>query len=410
MKSNWKSLLLYASIVAVLAQIYICPSPDSVFVVSAGVICLELILIHGNSIAPFPFILLSGALCAALRTGLVLLSGGDAMQTLLSTCTFYGIFALLAQIFRFSRISAGKTMWKIGILCCFDAVSNAAELFILRQLTVTTVQLILLTTLVRGVFVWVMDVFYRRRTLYILQDEHQKRYARLNHLAASIRADAFYLSKVTEELSDLVKDSYTMYETAADPSVAQEALSLSRRSHEIHKDCARVISGLQTLTKDIEHEHMLHLRDIFRIMQDSTVRQQDITDKNLTVTFLCTGDIEIQHYYSVFTILNNLISNSVDACGTDGTIDVRAVVSEEAVTFSVTDNGRGIEADVLPYIFGAGFSTKFNPQTGESADGIGLCHVKNVTDRLGGTIDVASDEETTFTVCLPIRQLNEEER
>lgn len=32
MKSHWKLYVLYALIVAVLGQIYICPSPDSVFV------------------------------------------------------------------------------------------------------------------------------------------------------------------------------------------------------------------------------------------------------------------------------------------------------------------------------------------------------------------------------------------
>lgn len=403
MKSDRKTLLLYTLMVAVLAQVYIDPAPGSAFVISAGVICMELLILAQSRLPLLPFIALSGIAAAALRTILVALSGGTYIQTLYSTLVFYGVFALLVRLSRFGQ-RPSKLLIQIGMLCVFDFISNFAELFVLRQLSVSSVRMILVTALARGILVWVMYTFYRRQTLYIIQEEHQKRYARLNQLAASIHSEAFYLSKAADDLSSLVKDSYEMYETADDPQISQTALALSRRSHEIRKDCTRVISGLQALTEDIEQEQALHLRDIFRIMQDSTVRQQEIVDKNLTVTFDCTGDTEIENYYDIFTILNNLISNSVDACGTNGRIDVRASVDDDMLTLTVSDDGCGIEEDVLPFIFGAGFSTKFDQKTGEASSGIGLCHVKNVTDLLGGTVEVTSDEITTFTVRIPIGQ------
>ncbi|WP_394272407.1 sensor histidine kinase [Butyricicoccus sp.] len=402
MKSNRKLYVLYALIVAVLGQIYICPSPDSVFVVSAGVICLELVLLHGTNFHPFAFTVLTGALTAVLRALLVLSSGGNAVQSLYSTFTFYFVFAMLVQASRLMQLPQSKTLCKIAVMCCFDAVSNVAELLLLRQLSVSGIQLILLTALVRAVLVWVMHVFYSRQTLYIVQEEHQKRYARLNQLAASIHSEVFYLSRTADDLEALVRDGYAMYESAEDPQVSQAVLALSNRTHEIQKDCDRVISGLQTLTDEIEHEHTLHLHDIFRILQDSTVRRQEMTDKNISISFSCAGDAEIEHYFDIFTILNNLISNSVDACGTDGHIDVRAAVSEDTLTLTVSDDGSGIEDDLLPLLFRPGFSTKFDPQTGKASDGIGLCHVKNAVDRTGGTIEVASGETTVFTVRLPL--------
>lgn len=403
MKFNWKTFLLYALAVAVLAQIYISPATNSVFVLSAGVICLELMLLRPIKFPFFPFLLTAGGMAAVLRALLVALSGGAWLQACYATLIFYWIFALLVQLSHFRKIEI-NVLAQICILCVFDIVSNAAELAILGQISIKNIQMIVVTALLRGIIVWILDTCHRRQTLYILQEEHQKRYARLNQLAASIHAEAFYLSKSADNLNQLVKDSYAMYETATDPQISQAALTLSLQSHEIRKDCTRVISGLQLLTEEIEQEHALHLCDILRIMQDSTVRQREITDKNLTVTFDCIGDAEIKNYYDIFTILNNLISNSVDACGTDGEIAVRAVAAADAITFTVTDNGSGIEEDVLPFIFGAGFSTKFNHRTGEASSGIGLSHVKSVTDLLGGTIDVTSGDTTTFTVRIPTRQ------
>ena len=402
MKSHWKLYVLYALIVAVLGQIYICPSPDSVFVVSAGVICLELVLLHGIDIHPFAFTVTSGVMTAVLRALLVLVSGGNVLQSLYSTFTFYFVFAVLVQVSRLMQLPQSRTLFKIAVMCCFDAVSNTVELLLLRQLSVRGVQLILLTALTRALLIWVMHVFYSRQTLYIVQEEHQKRYARLNQLAASIHSEVFFLSQTSDDLEALVRDGYAMYETAEDPQVSQNALALSNRAHKIRKDCDRVISGLQTLTDDIEHEHTLHLHDIFRILQDNTVRGQEMADKNISISFSCTGDAEIEQYFSIFTILNNLISNSVDACGTNGHIDVHAEASEDTLTLTVSDNGSGIEEDLIPLLFHPGFSTKFDPQTGEAASGIGLCHVKNAVDRMGGTIDVTSGETTIFTIRLPL--------
>ena len=71
------------------------------------------------------------------------------------------------------------------------------------------------------------------------------------------------------------------------------------------------------------------------------------------------------------------------------------------VVVSVTDNGAGIPADILPKIFQPFFTTK---PTGEGT-GLGLSLSYDIiTKGHGGTIEVESAEggETTFTVRLPI--------
>jgi signal transduction histidine kinase len=64
---------------------------------------------------------------------------------------------------------------------------------------------------------------------------------------------------------------------------------------------------------------------------------------------------------------------------------------------SVIDNGPGIAADKLPKIFEPLFTTK------SFGVGLGLPTVRQLVEKHGGTIDVASEMDvgTTFTVWLP---------
>ncbi|MGB3606577.1 sensor histidine kinase [Psychroserpens sp.] len=69
--------------------------------------------------------------------------------------------------------------------------------------------------------------------------------------------------------------------------------------------------------------------------------------------------------------------------------------------FSITDNGIGIPLDKQDQIFEM-FKTLEN-NTGKSSTGIGLSTVKNLVEKLGGTISVASavNQGSTFTFTMP---------
>jgi signal transduction histidine kinase len=98
----------------------------------------------------------------------------------------------------------------------------------------------------------------------------------------------------------------------------------------------------------------------------------------------------------------NLVLNGLQAIAKDGTVTVRALVEESAVTgrrlvrIDVIDDGLGIPADVRASIFEPFFTTK------ASGTGLGLAVVKRIVDSHGGTLAVESGERgTTFTLRLP---------
>jgi len=78
-------------------------------------------------------------------------------------------------------------------------------------------------------------------------------------------------------------------------------------------------------------------------------------------------------------------------------ITVRAESAGPHVRISIIDNGPGIPPDVLPRIFEPLFTTK------GFGVGLGLPTVRQIVEKHGGTIDVASAgaDGTTVTIWLP---------
>ncbi|HVZ86540.1 MAG TPA: ATP-binding protein [Polyangia bacterium] len=105
-------------------------------------------------------------------------------------------------------------------------------------------------------------------------------------------------------------------------------------------------------------------------------------------------------------VFMNLITNAAQAVGTreqGGTVRVMAAARTDDVEITVSDDGPGIAAEVLPRIFDPFFTTK---DVGEGS-GLGLSIVHGIVDRHGGRIEVESTvgEGTTFRITLPARQL-----
>jgi len=99
------------------------------------------------------------------------------------------------------------------------------------------------------------------------------------------------------------------------------------------------------------------------------------------------------------TILDNLILNAVRYTPEGGHIRVGATELQERVQFFIHDNGRGIEAERLPTIFG-----RFTGDPDSGTSGLGLALVRRLVESQGGQVSVESrlGAGTTFRFTLPI--------
>lgn len=107
-------------------------------------------------------------------------------------------------------------------------------------------------------------------------------------------------------------------------------------------------------------------------------------------------------YTDVYRIVMNLVTNAVEAIEFDGVISVASSFVEDTrtVQIEVSDNGCGIEGDVLGQIFEDKFSTKDSVNN----FGVGLSIVKQLVESYNGTIAVKSEKNigTTFTLNIPV--------
>ena len=103
-------------------------------------------------------------------------------------------------------------------------------------------------------------------------------------------------------------------------------------------------------------------------------------------------------------VLENLIKNALEAQKAGGEILLQSqtlsdVDAQEQVLIRVSDRGPGVPAQVLPFIFERGFTTRL----AEGGTGIGLYLCRQIVQQHGGTIrvDNRADGGTSFTIVLP---------
>ncbi|QQS37244.1 MAG: HAMP domain-containing protein [Ignavibacteriales bacterium] len=100
-----------------------------------------------------------------------------------------------------------------------------------------------------------------------------------------------------------------------------------------------------------------------------------------------------------------VIVNSIEAIGTEGTIDIHLTTDEEFANIRITDTGKGIAEEDQPYIFEPFFSTKGKT----SGTGLGLPVAYGIVNQHKGKMRVeqTSARGTTMLIQLPLTNFNE---
>ena len=128
-------------------------------------------------------------------------------------------------------------------------------------------------------------------------------------------------------------------------------------------------------------------------------------DHRLSVTLPGTPVVLHIDRHRVTQVLSNLLNNAAKYTPKGGRIAVEASVSGNEVAISVTDNGIGIDAGMLPLIFNMYAQANQGTGMAQGGLGVGLNLVRRLVDLHGGRVMAHSDgvgKGSRFTVFLPL--------
>jgi signal transduction histidine kinase len=105
-------------------------------------------------------------------------------------------------------------------------------------------------------------------------------------------------------------------------------------------------------------------------------------------------------------VLTNLLQNALKFSGLEPPVDLRiAPVGDEAISFTVTDQGPGIPEQERELIFERFHQMDAASTRRSEGAGLGLYITRQLVDAMGGGIELTSREGfgSTFAVTIPLR-------
>ena len=229
-------------------------------------------------------------------------------------------------------------------------------------------------------------------------------------IAHNLKTPIFSVSGGLEGLSDLINE---FDESIGNPNVTNDDM------HDIAKDMREWIAKLKG--------HMSYMSDVITAVKGQTVTLSENVSMEFSITELfkrvdilmkheiknALADLEITNNIgnddilygninSLVQIINNIISNAIEAYGnnyTDKKIELKANIVDKKVVISIKDYGPGIPEIAQAKMFKEMITTK-----GKNGTGLGLyMSYSTIRAHFNGDITVESEDGkgTTFNIILP---------
>ena len=213
-----------------------------------------------------------------------------------------------------------------------------------------------------------------------------------------------FVSNMTHELKTPIAIAYSAndallnYDTANDPQKKVTYLYIANKQLKRLGELVENILAMsmeRRKTMKLKPETILLRPFIEEIAAAQHMRGEKEITLNVDVDKAASIEADKAH---LSNILNNLIDNAIKYSGDS----VEITLSGNEREISVKDNGIGIPAKSIPYLFNKFYRVPHGNRQDVRGYGIGLYYVKSILDKMGWNIDVRSKEKegSVFTIKL----------
>lgn len=195
------------------------------------------------------------------------------------------------------------------------------------------------------------------------------------------------------------------YQSAENIDNVQRYIKQARRSAE---ELASLISNLLDVSR-IERGTLVLTMD--KLDLAATVKESvqnlrfNAENKQTTLAYEGpeAGMYVIADSVAMHEVFGNLIENAIKYTPNNGHVDIKLADESDHYTATITDDGIGIPANALPYLFTKFYRVHGGLESGSTGTGLGLFIAKSIIERHGGTIAVESNhgQGSIFTVTIP---------
>ena len=211
-----------------------------------------------------------------------------------------------------------------------------------------------------------------------------------------------FVSNMTHELKTPIAIAYSAndallnYDTANDPQKKVTYLNIANKQL---KRLGELVENI--LAMSMERRKTMKLKPetipLRQFMEEIATAQRMRDEKDITINVNVNEDVSIEADKTHLShILNNLIDNAIKYSGDR----VEITISGNEREISVSDNGIGIPAKSIQYLFNKFYRVPHGNRQDVRGYGIGLYYVKSILDKIGWSIDVESKERegSVFTI------------
>jgi signal transduction histidine kinase/ActR/RegA family two-component response regulator len=253
-----------------------------------------------------------------------------------------------------------------------------------------------------------------------------------------------YVDQVERDFAALLANEAASRRDAEAANRAKD-IFLATLSHEMRTPLNTIVGWLSLLRH--QQAEARHFEEGLKVIERNTTAQLQLIDDLLDVSRIVSGKLRVDiHPCELTDVINtgvnmmrpaaegrgitlnvqldpsasgawcdsvriqqvvwNLVSNAVKFTPKGGRVDVTLSREKSSLQIQVRDNGQGISAELLPYVFDRFRQADSSTRRRFAGLGLGLSIAKYIVEAHGGTIEAHSPGEgkgSTFTFRLPIR-------